>query len=220
LLILEPFGANGRAPLASNTTGSGNTAIGGSDGINPAALGSNTTGNNNTAVGAARFSNGALGFNTAGNNNTAIGANALGLNTTGGNNIAVGKDAGQMLTTGSNNIDIGNDGASDEANTIRIGTTQTATFIAGIATAAVSGNPVVVDVNGQLGVAPAGSPLSKNELLKQQHLVQELKAMTERQTATIALQERQIEALTAGLQKVNARLDLNRTAPQTVANNP
>jgi hypothetical protein len=58
---------------------------------------------------------------------------------------------------------------------------------------AVSGHAVVVDGNGQLGVARAGSPLSANELLEQQQLVQELKATTERQAAVIALQEGQIK---------------------------
>ena len=44
-----------------------------------------------------------------------------------------------------------------ESNTIRIGTmgTQTATFIAGITGTAVTGAAVVVDANGQLGVAPS-----------------------------------------------------------------
>ena len=59
----------------------------------------------------------------------------------------------------------------------------------------------------------------KNELLKQQRVVQELKATTERQAATIALQERQIEALTAGVQKVSAQLEASKPAPQVV-NNP
>jgi len=31
--------------------------------------------------------------------------------------------------------------------------------------------------------------------------------------------EKQVEALTAGLQKVSAQLELNKPAPQTVANN-
>jgi hypothetical protein len=220
---VRPLGEQsaGLAALASNTTGSSNTAVGGASGIAPAALGSNTTGSYNTAVGGATLtSNGALGFNTTGFSNTAIGSTALGRNTTGSDNIAVGRNAGQNLTTGDNNIDIGNDGVADESAAIRIGTsgTQTATFIAGIASAAVSGDPVVVDANGQLGVAPAGSPLSKNELLKQQHLVQELKAMTERQAATIALQKRQIVALTAGLQRVSAEIELSKATPRTVLN--
>jgi hypothetical protein len=42
--------------------------------------------------------------------------------------------------------------------------------------------------------------------------VQELKAI-------IAQQAKQIEALTAGLEKVNARLELSQPAPQRVVNN-
>jgi len=53
---------------------------------------------------------------------------------------------------GSYNIDIDSAGKSGESNTIRIGTLQTATFIAGISGTAVAGVGVVVDGNGQLGV--------------------------------------------------------------------
>jgi hypothetical protein len=38
------------------------------------------------------------------------------------------------------------------------------------------------------------------------------------QEATIARQEKQIEALTVGLQNVSAQLELNKLAPQTVKN--
>jgi hypothetical protein len=41
----------------------------------------------------------------------------------------------------------------------------------------------------------------------------------EDQEATIAKQQKQIDALTAGLQKVSAQLELNKSAPQTVLNN-
>jgi Chaperone of endosialidase len=51
-----------------------------------------------------------------------------------------------------------------------------------------------------------------NGFLKEHRTVQ-------KQTATIARQERQIEALTAGLQKVNAQIELNKSAPKTVLNN-
>jgi hypothetical protein len=56
------------------------------------------------------------------------------------------------LTTGSNNIYIGNQGAGAESQTIRVGTAQMSTFIAGINTTGVSGLAVVVDANGQLGI--------------------------------------------------------------------
>jgi len=85
-------------------------------------------------------------------------------------------------------------------------------FIDNIAGVAVTGDPVVVDANGQLGVAPAGSPLSANQLLKQQRVVEELKT-------TVVQQQKQIEALTAGLQKVSAQLEVSKSIPQTVLNN-
>jgi hypothetical protein len=48
-----------------------------------------------------------------------------------------------------------------------------------------------------------------NEFLKTHRRMEE-------QEATIAKQQKQIEALTVGLQKVNAQLQLSKTAPQTV----
>jgi trimeric autotransporter adhesin len=50
-----------------------------------------------------------------------------------------------------------------------------------------------------------------NEFLKEHETVQE-------RGATIARQQKQIEALTAGLQKVSAQVELSKPAPQTVAN--
>jgi hypothetical protein len=38
--------------------------------------------------------------------------------------------------------------------------------------------------------------------------------------ATATYQQKHIEALTAGLQKVSAQLKLRRSAPETVFNNP
>jgi phosphopantetheinyl transferase (holo-ACP synthase) len=57
-----------------------------------------------------------------------------------------------------------------------------------------------------------------NEMLKEHRLVQELKATTEKQAARIALQDAQIKALTAGLQKVSAQLEVMKSAPQIVQN--
>ena len=138
--------ASGVNALFSNTTGSANTA----DGLD--ALFSNTTGSFNTADGHT-----ALRQNTTGEGNTATGFRALVRNTTGNGNIALGNNAGGNLTTGSNNIDIFDRGVAGEANTIRIGKqgTQGTTFIAGISGATVTGRAVVVDSNGQLGVAPS-----------------------------------------------------------------
>jgi len=73
--------------------------------------------------------------------------------------VAVGEDAGIALTTGDHNIEIGNSGVAGEANTIRIGDPdfQQATYIAGISGTSVTGTAVVVNSNGQLGVAPSSA---------------------------------------------------------------
>jgi Chaperone of endosialidase len=57
-----------------------------------------------------------------------------------------------------------------------------------------------------------------NEFLKEHRTVQELKSNAAKQEATIAKQQKQIEALTAGLQRVSAQVELNKLAPQTVKN--
>ncbi len=70
-----------------------------------------------------------------------------------------------------------------------------------------------------------------NEFLKEHRTVQGLKSTVAHQDATIAQQQKsfesklaeqqkRIEALTSGLEKVSARLELNRSRPQTVINNP
>jgi hypothetical protein len=51
-----------------------------------------------------------------------------------------------------------------------------------------------------------------NEFLKEHR-------KNEEQEATIARQQKEIEALTAGLQKVSAQLELRDPAPQTVLKN-
>jgi hypothetical protein len=77
-------------------------------------------------------------------------------------------------------------------------------------------NPELVarDHDGKPYTVPyeAVNAMLLNEFLKEHREVQEQKAI-------IARQQKQIEALTAGLQKVNAQLQLSKTAPQTVSNN-
>ena len=51
-----------------------------------------------------------------------------------------------------------------------------------------------------------------NEFLKEHRHVQE-------QDATIAWLQKQVEALTAGLQKVSGQLELTKSPPQTALNN-
>jgi hypothetical protein len=80
--------------------------------------------------------------------------------------------------------------------------------------AAVNPDLVVRDRNGEIYSVryEAVNAMLLNEFLKEHCTVQELKAI-------IAQQAKQIDALTAGLEKVNARLELSQPAPQRVVNN-
>jgi len=147
--------AVGESSLTSNITGGHNTAVG-EDTLN-----NNSTGDGNTAIGES-----ALYDNTAGNNNVSLGRYSLN-HAKGSYNIAVGTQAGCNLGTGSGNILIGNLGSNQDNGVIRIGgniesndkcpsnvtlTKQTATYIAGIAGKGVTGSPVHIAANGQLGI--------------------------------------------------------------------
>ena len=151
--------ASGAYALAANLNGDSSTATGyqalasynGNDGGNTAdgagALFKNTEGSQNVAAG-----NAALYFST-GSGNTAIGSAALYSSTDGVNNIGVGNAAGINVTTGSNNVEIGNYGKDTDSDTTRIGTSQTAAYIAGIyGTQVNGGSAVYVTASGQLGV--------------------------------------------------------------------
>ena len=297
LLNLTSGGYNtavGFLSLGTNSIGNLNTAIGagtllanaadGNTATGAGALLSNNDGGSNTANGAF-----ALFSNTEGSFNVANGDSALFSNTTGTANIALGYNAGFHLTTGGGNIDIGNNGEAAESDTIRIGTGQTRTFIAGISGATVTGAPVVVNANGQLGVAPSsarfkeaiksmdnasealfslkpvtfrykkeidsagtsqfglvaeevekvnsqlvvhdkeGKPYTVrydavnamllNEFLKEHREVQNKKRRAQETfESKLGEQQKQIDALTAGLQKVSAQLEVSKPAPQTVLN--
>jgi Chaperone of endosialidase len=160
--------ASGNEALFNNTTGSDNNAMG------HAALFSNTTGTRNSAVGTV-----ALYLNTTGGSNDAVGYLALYNNTTGNNNVGIGYEAGYYLTNGNNNIDIGSFGTAADSGIIRIGQSgvQNQTYIAGIASAKVTGSAVYLAANGQLGIlasseryktriAPMGSNTEKLERLR------------------------------------------------------
>ena len=133
--------AFGKSALRFNTTGTQNTAVG------LAALGLNT---GNVAMGVATLQN-----NTSGASNLALGVSALQSNTTGSGNIAIGLAAGAGLFTGSSNIYLGAQAkASNELNTMRLGQSQSSTFIAGVRgakTGLANAVAVFIDGNGQLG---------------------------------------------------------------------
>ena len=73
---------------------------------------------------------------------------------------------------------------------------------------------VVRDENGDIYIVryDAVNAMLLNEFLKEHRKVEE-------QGAIIAKQQKQIEALIAGLQKMSDQLEMSKPAPQTVLNN-
>ncbi|SRR6266536_3028575 len=73
---------------------------------------------------------------------------------------------------------------------------------------------VARDAKGEINTVryEAVNAMLLNEFLKEHR-------KNEEQEATIARQQKQIEALTEGLQKVSAQLEVIKPAPQTVLNN-
>jgi hypothetical protein len=80
---------------------------------------------------------------------------------------------------------------------------------------------VVRDKNGEIYTVryDAVNAMLLNEFLKEHQTVQELKSAAVKQDAMIGQQQKQIDALTTGLQKVSAQLEVSKPAPQTVLNN-
>ena len=101
----------------------------------------------------------------SGNNNTAIGSNAL-FNLIGnGGNIGIGSNAGFNVVNGDGNIFIGSDGVYGDTQRIRIGSSQSKTFIAGIRGTTTGFNnaiPVVIDSSGQLGTVSSSRRYKEN----------------------------------------------------------
>jgi len=77
---------------------------------------------------------------------------------------------------------------------------------------------VVRDAKGELYTVryEAVNAMLLNEFLKEHRKVEQL---TKDFESKLAEQEKQIEVLTEGLQKVSAQLEANKTAPQIVLNN-
>jgi hypothetical protein len=221
--------ANGAFALFRNTTGLVNTAIGAD------ALSQNTTGSGNTALGAGAGS----GVTTA-NNVIAIGGgagsnvsdscfigNIRGVTTANANAIPVLIDSfGQLGTVSSSRRFKTDIKPIDKASesilalkpvTFRYKVHKDVTPQFGLIAEEVADvNPdlVIYDADGKPYTVryDAVNAMLLNEFLKEHKTVQE-------QEATIARLEKQIEALTAGLQKVSAQLEVSKTAPQTVLNN-
>jgi hypothetical protein len=79
---------------------------------------------------------------------------------------------------------------------------------------------VARDRNGQVETVryTAVNAMLLNEFLKEHKAFIEEQHKVENLQSTVAQQQKQIEALSAGLQKVSAQLEVNRSAPKTVIN--
>jgi hypothetical protein len=233
--------ASGVSALRNNITGNSNTAVGHNT------LVGNTTGNLNIALGddagleqITGGSNIYIGDVGLGGESNVI---AIGNGPTGGTSFFVGAVYG--VTTGSSTtlpVIVDNGGQlgtapsaarfkkeikpmdktsesvlalkpvtfhykSDKTNTPQFGLVDEEV-------AAVDPDLVVRDNNGEIYSVryDAVNAMLLNEFLKEHR-------KNEQQEATIARQQKQIDVLTAGLQKVSAQLEVSKAAPQTVVNN-
>ena len=226
----------GTQALASNTTGSQNTVVG------TLALVSNTTGRNNIAVG---FEAG--GAVSIADNVICIGAGVIGDNindscfigniatSTSPNGIAVLINSSGKLgtTTSSARFKDGiqpMDKASEALFALRpvafrykkdidpAGTPPLGLVAEDVDK--VNPNLIVRDKEGKSYSVRYDqvNAMLLNEFLKEHKAFVEQQRKLEQQGATIARQQKQIEALAAGLQRVSAQLELRKPAPQTVLN--
>jgi hypothetical protein len=224
--------ATGLDALGSNDIGSFNTATGDS------ALGNNTTGSFNTALGKGA----GLGVTTAAGvicigtdganvNTSCFIGNIRGVTTQNANAIPVLIDsAGQLGTMSSSRRFKKEIKSMDKASesilalkpvTFHYKSDKTDTPQFGLIAeevAAVNPDLVVCDKNGEIYTVryDAVNAMLLNEFLKEHRKVEQL---TKEFQTTVAQQQKQIEALTTGLQKVNAQLEASKPAPQVAENN-
>ena len=226
--------ANGYRVLSGNATGVGNTAYGSqalvqSTGNNNIALGAHagfniSTGSNNIHIGNVGAGNESATVRIGDNNQTkAFIAGINGVNQGSPTAVFINTLTGQLGTTAPASsrrykkeikpIDAASEAVlalkpvsfhykSDNTKTPQFGL---------IAEDVADVNPDLVmrDENGEIYTVryDAVNAMLLNEFLKEHHQVQDLKA-------TVAEQHRRIEALTMGLQKVNAQLEASRPAQQ------
>src|SRR5437667_134268 len=225
--------------LFANTTGSGNTAIG------SGALAFNTTGGGNTALGLDAGSNVTTANNVicigaAGNNveNSCFIGNIFGA--TSSNGVAVLINSNGRLGTMTSSARFKDEIKPMDNASEALFALQPVTFRykKGIDPQGIPQLGLVAEeveaVNPDLVIRDKeGKPYSVrydqvnamllNEFLKEHRKVEEQQAtitqLKQDFQSRIAHQQKQIEALIAGLQKVSAQLELNKPAPQTVVNN-
>jgi endosialidase-like protein len=221
--------------LISNTTGINNTAVG------RFALGNNIAGNDNIALGnnaggAVTGSSGVICIGSVGANvtNSCFIDHIRGTTTAHADAIPVLIDSTGQLGTVSSSQRFKHDIKSMEKASENILALKPVTFhyksdktntpqFGLIAEDVAKVNPdlVVRDENGEIYTVryDAVNAMLLNEFLKEHHKVQELEASNVNLKHHFAEQQKQIEILISGLQKVSAQLELEKAAPQTVVNN-
>jgi len=229
--------ANGANALFNNTTGNSNIAVGSSAGINL------TTGKNNIYIGNAGISSGEsakIRIGTTGIQKATFIAGISGVTVPAGVGVIVGTDGklGTVVSSARFKDEIKPMDKASEA----ILALKPVTFhckheldpdgipqfgLVAEEVEKVNPNLVVRDAEGKPYTVryEAVNAMLLNEFLKEHRTVEEqkatiaqLKSTVEKQEATNSEQEKQIEALTAGLQKVSAQLELSKPARQTVLN--
>jgi uncharacterized coiled-coil protein SlyX len=222
--------ASGNSALLSNTTGSNNIALGGGAGANL------TTGDNNINIGnpgvAAESRTIRIGTNGT-HRHTAI-AGIRGTTVPSGIEVIVGSNGelGTVVSSARFKDDIK---AMDKASEVILAL-KPVTFhykkeldpdgipqFGLVAEQVEKVNPDLVarDEQGKPYTVryDAVNAMLLNEFLKEHCTLQEQNATIAELKHNVAEQQKQIEALTAGLQKVSAQLELNKAAPETVSNN-
>ena len=212
--------AGGAFALDNNTTGSGNTALG-------VFAGSNVTTASNVIC---------IGDEVSGANvsNSCFIGNIRGVTTANADAIPVLIDSAGQLGTASSSRRFKKeirpmDKASETILALKpvtfhykSDTKDTPQFgLIAEEVAEVNSNLVVRDENGEIYTVryDAVNAMLLNEFLKEHKASVSQQHTVEQQRATIIRLEKQIEALTAGLQKVSAQLEASKPAPQVV-NNP
>jgi hypothetical protein len=222
--------ADGDVALLHNGTGNFNTAIGAH------ALNLNTTGSSNTALG---FQ---AGFNITESGNVCIGQGVIGL--AGESNVTRIRNIGSTAQANGIFVTVGAGGklgfqvssrrykddikpmdkASEALFALKpvrfrykeeIDPARSPDFgLIAEDVATVNPDLVARDEQGKIVTVryQAVNAMLLNEFLKEHRTVEDLKS-------TVAKQEKQIEALTTGLQKVSDQLELSKSAPRTVLNN-
>jgi len=220
--------------LVANATGSGNTAMGAN------ALAFNTAGHGNTALGDGAGSSvttasnviclGSLGANVT---NSCFIGNIRGITTANNNAIPVLVDSAGQLGTLSSSLRYKTDIKPMDKASESILALKPVSFrykvhndtmpqygLIAEQVAEVDPNLVVRDKNGEIYTVryDAVNAMLLNEFLKEHQALVEETHKVEQQGAMIARQQEQIDALTAGLHKVSAQLELSKSTPQTVLN--